>query len=83
MDFFYSIFPKGGFILISKVEISNVNTSKLKVLKNAENKELFKQMKEGDKDAREKIISRKFKISIKCNSKVWRTSGKTLMIYFK
>lgn len=43
--------------MINKVEISNVNTSKLKVLTNAENKELFKQMNEGDKEAREKIIS--------------------------
>lgn len=42
--------------MINKVEISNVNTSKLKVLTNAENKQLFKQMNEGDKDAREKII---------------------------
>ena len=42
--------------MINKVEISNVNTSKLKVLTNAENKELFKQMKEGDETAREKII---------------------------
>lgn len=43
--------------MINKVEIANVNTSKLQVLTNKENKELFKQMKEGDKDAREKIIS--------------------------
>ena len=43
--------------MINKVEISNVNTSKLKVLTNAENKELFKQMKEGEETAREKIIS--------------------------
>ncbi len=43
--------------MINKVEISNVNTSKLKVLTNAENKELFKRMKEGDETAREKIIS--------------------------
>jgi len=43
--------------MINKVEISNVNTSKLKVLTNAENKELFKQMKAGDKEAREKIIN--------------------------
>ena len=69
--------------MISKVEISNVNTSKLKVLTNAENKELFKQMKDGDETAREKIISRKFKISIKRNSKIWGTSEKILMIYFK
>lgn len=66
---------KGGF-MISKVEISNVNTSKLKVLTNAENKELFNQMKAGDKTAREKIISRKFEISIKCNSKIWRKRRK-------
>lgn len=69
--------------MINRVEISNVNTSKLKVLTNAENKELFKQMKNGDKTAREKIISRKFKISIKRNSKIWRTSEKILMICFK
>lgn len=74
---------KGVFILINKVEISNVNTSKLKVLTNAENKELFIKMKEGDETAREKIISRKFKISIKRNSKIWRASEKILMIYFK
>lgn len=42
--------------MINKVEISNVNTSKLKVLTNAENKELFKQMNEGNEEAREKII---------------------------
>lgn len=43
--------------MINKVEISNVNTSKLKVLTNAENKELFKQMNEGDNAARERLIS--------------------------
>ena len=43
--------------MINKVEISNVNTSKLKVLTNVENIELFKQMKDGDETAREKIIS--------------------------
>ena len=69
--------------MINKVEISNVNTSKLKVLTNAENKELFQAMKDGVEGAREKIISRKFKISIKCDSKIWRTSEKMLTIYFK
>lgn len=69
--------------MINKVEISNVNTSKLKVLTNAENKELFKRIKEGDETAREEIISRKFKISIKCHSKIWGTSEKMLTIYFK
>lgn len=84
MNFNFYLFTKRGFFsLISKVEISNVNTSKLKVLTNAENKELFKQMNEGDEGAREKIISRKFKISIKCHSKIWRTSEKILTIYFR
>ena len=43
--------------MINKVEIANVNTSKLRVLTNKENKELFEQMNKGDKEAREKIIS--------------------------
>lgn len=43
--------------MINKVEIANVNTSKLQVLTNKENKELFEQMKAGDLDAREKIIN--------------------------
>ena len=43
--------------MINKVEISNVNTSKLPVLTNQENKELFQKMNEGDKSAREKLIS--------------------------
>ena len=43
--------------MINKVEIANVNTSKLQVLSNKENKELFEKMKNGDKSAREKIIS--------------------------
>jgi len=43
--------------LINKVEISNVNTSKLQVLTNKENKELFKKLRGGDKSAREKLIN--------------------------
>ena len=43
--------------MINKVEIANVNTSKLQVLTIKENKELFEKMKNGDKSAREKIIS--------------------------
>ena len=37
--------------MINRVEISNVNTSKLQVLTQEETKELFKKMKSGDKDA--------------------------------
>ena len=43
--------------MINKVQIANINTSKLQVLTNKENKELFKKMKEGDIDAREKLIN--------------------------
>ena len=40
-----------------KVEICGVNTSKLKVLKNDEMVELLRKTKEGDMDAREKLIA--------------------------
>ncbi len=43
--------------MINRVEIANVNTSKLQVLSQEETKELFKKMHEGDKDAREKLIN--------------------------
>lgn len=48
--------------MINKVEIANVNTSKLQVLKNYEIKELFQKMKEGDTEAREKLISGNLKL---------------------
>lgn len=41
----------------NKVEICGVNTAKLKVLKEAEKVELLKRSKEGDKQAREELIS--------------------------
>lgn len=40
-----------------KVEISGVDTSKLKVLKNEETKELLLRVKEGDPHARETLIA--------------------------
>lgn len=43
--------------MINKVEIANVNTSKLQVLSQEETKELFKKMHSGDKEAREKLIN--------------------------
>lgn len=42
--------------MIKKVEIASVNTSKLPVLSNKEKNELLKNIKEGDKEAREKFI---------------------------
>ena len=53
------------FNLIKKVEIASVNTGKLPVLSNKEKNELLIKIKEGDKEAREKFISRKLKISFK------------------
>ena len=43
--------------MLNKVEICGVNTSKLKVLKNDETMELLRRTKEGDKQAREKLIA--------------------------
>lgn len=41
----------------NKVEISGVNTAKLKVLKESEKTELLKKIKEGDMNAREELIN--------------------------
>ena len=57
--------------MINKVEICGVNTSKLPVLSNEEKKELLIKIKQGDKEAREKFISRKFKISFKRSPKIF------------
>ena len=43
-------------MIINKVEICGVNTSKLPILKEKEKKQLFLQMKAGDKSARETFI---------------------------
>lgn len=43
-------------MLANKVEICGVNTSKLPVLSNSKMRELFKQLKEGDETARDKLI---------------------------
>lgn len=69
--------------MIKKVEICGVNTSKLPVLSNEEKNELFKRIKMGDESAREEFINRKFKISFKCNTKIWRKAEKVQMIYSK
>lgn len=45
-----------GCVLINKVEICGVNTSKLPVLKNEEMKKLFKTMQAGELTARETLI---------------------------
>ena len=43
-------------MIINKVEICGVNTAKLPILTNAQKKELFMRIKQGDMDAREEFI---------------------------
>jgi len=43
--------------MINKVEITNINTSKLPKLNATQNKELFLKMKQGDESAREELIN--------------------------
>ena len=42
---------------LNKVEICGVNTSKLPVLSSSKMRELFLEIKRGDPDAREKLVS--------------------------
>jgi RNA polymerase sporulation-specific sigma factor len=46
----------GGGSMQGKVELSGVNTSKLKVLKNEETMALLRRVKEGDMEARDQLI---------------------------
>ena len=62
--------------MIRKVEISGVNTAELPMLSNEEKQELLKRIKEGDLKARERFISREFKISIVCNTKIFTEEEK-------
>lgn len=48
--------------MINKVEITNVNTSKLPVLSNEEKNELFIKIKQGDEEARQKFINGNLKL---------------------
>ena len=43
--------------MINKVEISNVNTSRLPILTAQEKQELLKKKKAGDEEARERFIN--------------------------
>ncbi|MEW6522530.1 MAG: RNA polymerase sporulation sigma factor SigG [Bacillota bacterium] len=43
-------------MIVNKVEICGVNTSKLPVLSNTRMRELFAQLKDGDRSAREKLV---------------------------
>ena len=48
--------------MINRVEIANVNTSKLQTLSQEEMKILFEKIKKGDKEAREKLINGNLKL---------------------
>ncbi len=50
-------FGQGVFCVYNKVEICGVNTAKLAVLTAEEKKELLQKCKQGDMDAREKLIN--------------------------
>ena len=69
--------------MIRKVQIAGVNTAKLPVLSNEEKQEVLVKIKKGDNEAREKFISRKFKISTVCHTTIYSVGEKTWMIYFK
>lgn len=70
-------------MLNNKVEIAGVNTAKLPVLSNEEKEELLKKIKNGDLQAREKFIARKFKISTFCNTTIYAVEVKTQTTCFK
>ncbi len=57
----------------NKVEISGVNTSKLKILKEAEKMELLKKVKQGDMEARETLINGNLRLVL---SVIQRFSGR-------
>lgn len=57
----------------NKVEISGVNTSKLKVLKEAEKMQLLKLVKQGDMNAREELINGNLRLVL---SVIQRFSGR-------
>lgn len=60
--------------MIKKVEISNVDTSKLPVLTNKEKNELFIKIKQGDKEAREVFINGNLRLVL---SVLQRFSGRS------
>ena len=48
--------------MINKVEICGVNTAKLTVLTNEEKNKLLKEIKKGNKEAREKFVNGNLKL---------------------
>lgn len=61
------------FLYYNKVEISGVNTAKLKVLKESEKMELLQKMRDGDPNAREELINGNLRLVL---SVIQRFSGR-------
>lgn len=66
----------------NKVEISGVNTAKLKVLKESEKTELLRQMRSGDPTAREKLINGNLRLVLSVIQR-FRAEEKTPTIFFR
>ena len=68
---------------LNKVEICGVNTSELPVLKPEEKEELFRRIKEGDKEAREQYIKGNLRLVLSCDQTVSETAMKMQTICFR
>lgn len=63
-------FVEGGFFMSKfKVDITGIDTNKLKVLSNDEMSELFSKFKEGDQEAKEELINGNLKLVLSLISK--------------
>lgn len=69
--------------MINKVEISNVNTSRLPILTAQEKQELLKKIKAGDEEARERFINGNLRLVLSIIQRFRRKTEKMWMIYSK
>ena len=69
--------------MINKVEISNVNTSRLRILTAQEKQELLKKIKAGDEEARERFINGNLRLVLSIIQRFRRKTEKMWMIYFR
>lgn len=69
--------------MINKVEISNVNTSRLPTLTAQEKQELLKKIKAGNEEARERFINGNLRLVLSIIQRFRRKTEKMWMIYFR
>lgn len=67
----FTYLSEGGNRMMQKVEICGVNTSGLPRLTSAENEELMKKLKSGDKAAREKFIIGNMRLVLSLVKRFW------------